>query len=158
MRSPAPATWKLTLTAASGTARPWLSTTSASTRSLCPGRQKNSRVALRGAIAGEELAEHVLGRTAFYQRYKSPGVSLGDGEVADERLSKERGECLDRFGGGFKNDVAGFGMRERAVGDFVDPHTVTLEVKHALAEVGIAGRVAFLRDDERARGVVRFRA
>jgi hypothetical protein len=58
----------------------------------------------------------------FYQRYKSPGVSLGDGEVADERLSKERGECLDRFGGSFKNDVAGFGMRERAVGDFVDPH------------------------------------
>jgi hypothetical protein len=56
----------------------------------------------------------------------------------------------------FKNDVAGFGMRERAVGDFVDPHAVTLEVKHALAEVGIAGRVAFLRDDERARGVVRF--
>src|SRR5580704_12734792 len=108
MRSPAPATWKLTLTTASGTARPWLSTTSASTRSLCPGRQKNSRVAFRGAIAGEELAEHVLGRTAFYQRYKSPGVSLGDGEVADERLSKERGECLDRFGRGFKNDVAGF--------------------------------------------------
>ena len=69
-------------------------------------------MAFRGAIAGEELAEHVLGRTAFYQRYKSPGVSLGDGEVADERLSKERGECLDRFGGGFKNDVAGFGMRE----------------------------------------------
>lgn len=94
--------WKLTLTTASGTARPWLSTTSASTRSLCPGRQKNSRVAFRGAIAGEELAEHVLGRTAFYQRYKSPGVSLGDGEVADERLSKERGECLDRFGGSFK--------------------------------------------------------
>ena len=92
------------------------------------------------------MAEHVLGRTAFYQRYKSPGVSLGDGEVADERLSKERGECLDRFGRGFKNDVAGFGMRERAVGDFVDPHAVTLEVKHALAEVGIAGRVAFLRE------------
>jgi hypothetical protein len=31
----------------------------------------------------------------FYQRYKSPGVSLGEGEVADERLSKERGECLN---------------------------------------------------------------
>lgn len=55
-----------------------------------------------------------------------------------------------------KTMFAAFGMRERAVGDFVDPHAVTLEVKHALAEVGIAGRVDFLRDDERARGVVRF--
>jgi hypothetical protein len=36
-----------------------------------PWQTENSRVAFRGAIAGEELAEHVLGRTAFTSAIKA---------------------------------------------------------------------------------------
>src|SRR5579862_1702564 len=87
---------------------------------------------LRGAVAGEDVAESGFGRgDSLYLRHVGVNIRVGDRQFADKRLSEKRGEQLEGLGRGLKYDVAQFVVRPGAAGDFVDPLSIVLEVKHA---------------------------
>jgi hypothetical protein len=82
------------------------------------------------------------------------GICFCDRHAADEWRTEQPGKNPKRFSGCFKNNVAGFAVGASAARDFVDPHTVALEIEHPHPAGRVTGGVSFLPDEERTLWIV----